>query len=130
MKLKSTLLLIAIMVLIVSCKLFSQTKEIDCLKEFNSIVKQELINLSNNEINVTSDSIKLIFELYVLESGEIDSICVKKSNLDNFGISDTLLASKIIGKTFVCMRDVYYKVELPPDKVIIVYNTNILGKND
>ncbi|MDX2001125.1 MAG: hypothetical protein SFW35_01750 [Chitinophagales bacterium] len=106
--------------------LLAQTEEIECLKSFNSTVHQTLRDLTNNKVDVSSNSIRLIFEFFVSENGKIDSAVIKKSNLGTFGISETAVTAAIIGKPFPCLRDVYYKGELIPDKIVVPYNTNII----
>lgn len=85
-----------------------------------------LSKLDTNNIDLSSNNVNLIFELCVSKRGKIDSVTIRKSNLNNFAISETALISSIVGKKIPCLREVYYKGELLPDKVIIVYNTKFL----
>lgn len=124
MKLRANI--ISLIFVIVPFLSYSQTEEIECLKTFNSIVYDNLLNLDTNNVDVSSNNVNLIFELYVSECGKIDSATLKKSNLNNLAISETAVLSSVTGKTFPCLREVYYKGELLPDKIIIVYNTKIL----
>lgn len=124
MKLRANI--ISLIFVIVPFLSYSQTEEIECLKTFNSIVYDNLLNLDTNNVDVSSNNVNLIFELYVSECGKIDSAILKKSNLNNLAISETAVLSSVTGKTFPCLREVYYKGELLPDKIIIVYNTKIL----
>src|SRR5690554_5763911 len=116
------LILIAVMPYIA----YSQTEEIECLKTFNSFVHNNLSKLDTNNIDLSSNNVNLIFELCVSKCGKIDSVTIRKSNLNNFAISETALISSIVGKKIPCLGEVYYKGELLPDKVIIVYNTKFL----
>jgi len=115
-----------VFIVLMPCLSYSQTEEIECLKAFNSLVYDNLSKLNKNNIDVSSNNLNLIFELYVSECGRIDSITIRKSNLNNFDISETVLISSIVGTKIPCIRSVYYKGELLPDKVTIVYNTKIL----
>lgn len=124
MKLRANI--ISLIFVIVPFLSYSQTEEIECLKTFNSIVYDNLLNLDTNNVDVSSNNVNLIFELYVSECGKIDSATLKKSNLSNLAISETAVLSSVTGKNFPCLREVYYKGELLPDKIIIVYNTKIL----
>lgn len=105
---------------------YSQTEEIECLKTFNLLVHKKLSNLNTNNVDLSSNNLNIIFELYVGNCGKIDSIALKKSNLNTFAISESALITSLVGEKFPCIRKVYFKGELLPDKVIIVYNTKIL----
>jgi hypothetical protein len=124
MKLRANI--ISLIFVIVPFWSYSQTEEIECLKIFNSIVYDNLLNIDTNNVDVSSNNVTLIFELYVSECGKIDSAIVKKSNLSNLAICETAVLSSVIGKKIPCLRGVYYKGELLPDKIIIVYNTKML----
>ena len=128
MKTKSLYLFLAIITITYSS--FSQTNEILCLKKFNAVIYKSLADLRNNEIDISSENISLIFELNVSKCGIIDFVKIKKSNLNNFGISDSSVAFSIIRKKFPCLRDIYYQGSQKPDNIVVVYNTKILNEND
>lgn len=111
------------------CCTFAQTDEISCLKSFNSSVHQTLQGLTSNKVDVSSEQVKLVFELYVSECGRIDSVQLKKSNLKTIGVKENDIVSSITGKVIPCLRNVYYNSELLPDKIIVVYNTKTLLDN-
>lgn len=115
-----------IFIVLMPCLSYSQTEEIECLKVFNSLVHDNLSKLNKNNIDVSSNNLNIIFELCVSECGRIDSLTVRKSNLNDLDISETALISSLLGKNIPCIRTVYYKGELLPDKVTIVYNTKFL----
>lgn len=116
-----------IVLIILSCDNASaQTDEIACLKVVNSTVHQALLK-QNDEIGRYSDSIKLIFELFINENGRVDSAIVKKSNLIEFNINELVVVSSIVGESFSCLREVYFKDKVPPDRIIVPYNTKFLG---
>jgi hypothetical protein len=122
-----TLFISFILLAFTSDLLYSQTEETLCLKEFNSLVYNSLrSNSGNDSIDLSSNNIRIVFELYVSECGKMDSVIIRKSNLNNFSISEIALASSITGEKIPCLRDIYYKGELLPDKIVVIYNTWIL----
>lgn len=125
---KYKLIGLAILIIINSCRLNSQTAELDCLKKFNSSIKIELINLSDNKLCVSSDNIKLVFEIFINnKEGKIDSVFIRNSNLSKFHLNEDQLKSKILEQKFPCLREIYYEgAKFPPDRIIIMYNTSSL----
>jgi hypothetical protein len=123
-----TLFISFILLAFTSDLLYSQTEETLCLKEFNSLVYNSLrSNSGNDSIDLSSNNIRIVFELYVSECGKIDSANILKSNLHKIGISHSVITSSIVGNVFPCLRDYYIpKDGLLPERINIKYNTIIL----
>ena len=107
------------------CNSFAQTKEMSCLKSFNSCIYKILGSLADSEIDVSSGEVQLVFELNIGKKGKIESVKIIKSNLDRMNIDEHDVVSLIESKSFPCLRRVYYEGEIKPDRLIIVYNSNI-----
>jgi hypothetical protein len=121
MKLKEVLFIF--LVLFVMEESFSQTKEVLCLSFFKSKVSEVLHNVSNNEFDIYSDSVRIMFGLSVLESGIIDSVIIYQNNLTDFGIDKDSVISKIEGMNISCIRELYYQEGLPTFLVMLIYNS-------
>lgn|SRR5690554_6052853 len=118
---------IILLIITMPCFVYSQTDEINCLKIFNTLVYENLLNLVDCKKNkVSINNIDIIFEVYVSEYGKLDSVFIKKSNLNLFLINEESLVSSIVGKEIPCLRKVYYKNQLIPDKIIISFNKKLV----
>src|SRR5690606_38682853 len=105
---------------------FSQTDETACIKSFHSLVHKSLSDLGGDSIDVSSDNIRIVFELYVSECGKIDSVFILNGSLQNFGICDSTITSSITGEIFPCLREFYISNNgILPDKIFITYNRKL-----
>jgi hypothetical protein len=91
------------------------------------MINQTLQELSGNK-NQPSDSIRLIFRLYVDETGKIDSVQIlQEKNLIKLKINNSMVISSLLGRELPCLRSAYYKPyrgNLLPDNIIVVYDSN------
>lgn len=111
---------------------FPQTeKKTVCLKSFHSLVHKSLSDSTSDSIDVSSDNIRIIFELYVSEYGKIDSASILKDNLQKFGICHSTITSSITGNIFPCLREFYIPNNgILPEKINIIYNTRFLEEGN
>jgi len=105
---------------------YSQSDGIKCQQTINAIIQDQLLKLDTNNIDLSSNNVKLVIELFLLDCGEVDSVSIIKSNLSDFSIKEIDLIVSLIGIKVLCLIDVYYEIEeIQPSKIVFIYNTNL-----
>jgi len=107
---------------------YSQLKETECLGVFNSLIYENLLFIDPSGTDLSSENIRLVFELKVLDDGTVVNAILKQSNLSSFNINESDLLFRINGIKIPYLRDMsFMHSEIPPDRMCIIYNSHLLS---
>ncbi len=110
---------------------YSQTLELECLKEINYSIKQHIISNIDSKKGFKYDSSAVfIIQLEVLNDGSLKSIVVKKDNLCKYGVKAKNVVKYLKRQKFPCMYKVYYSETIKPSKVYFVFNDKLSVKSN
>jgi hypothetical protein len=117
--------ILLIVFLVFNGEVFSQTKEMKCLNEYNSylekVIKKEVCKYES-----IADSLKFIIQVELNSNGEFSDIKILKSNLKDFSISENKVLNKLKKKKIRCLYDVYYSENLNPTSLVLIFNNKFI----
>lgn len=111
--------------LVINLSLFAQTKSLDCQRQYNTFLEKQF-KKQNCKYNLIQDSLKFIIECEINESGDFISIKIAKSNLKEFGINEERIIKRLTNNKMPCLYSVYYSEPEKPDKVILIFNNELV----
>lgn len=124
-KSKKSVLLLYIFLLL-NFSIVAQTEELNCLKDYNTFIKKK-IKQQNCKYNSIQDSLKFIIKFEINENGNFISIEIVKSNFKKYNIDEEKVLKKLKKYKIPCLYNTYYSEKEKPDKVILVFNNELVN---